>query len=248
MIVDPRLNEPPNEPPRPNVRYPEYAENGSAKDPKRWPIPITTWTIFGLGILLAAMLGSIGTIVILVIGLLFIGSIQVLSLIGMLPLGIRMDQQGIRIGGVQAVEEGHSRVRPRDKPIQGFTRSMHVYSCDWEGVKRIKVLTNSRELKAMSTGFGPGPNEYHGEWWYSLRDAAWAPGRFIDVLTGAVLVIEVETQRASFQATRPPKGRLGAKVADRIYQSDTMTWVIPTRNPQAIKAALAAAQPPVYED
>jgi hypothetical protein len=27
-----------------------------------------------------------------------------------------------------------------------------------------------------------------------------------------------------------------------------MTWVIPTNNPTAIKAALAAAQPPVYED
>ena len=244
MIVDPRLNEPP----KPNVRYPEYAENGSAKDPKRWPIPVTTWTVFGLGIVLAAVLGSIGAVIILILPLLLIGLIQVTSLICVLPLGIRMDQQGIRIGGVQAAEEGRSRVRPRDKPIQGFTRAMHVYSCEWEGVKRIKVLTDRRELKAMSTGFGPGPNEYHQEWWYSLRTAAWAPGRFIDVLTGAVLVIEVETQRASFQATRPPKGKLGSHVANDIYLSDTMTWVIPTRNPQGIKAALAAAQPPVYED
>ena len=74
----------------------------------------------------------------------------------------------------------------------------------------------------------------------------WAPGRFIDVLTGSVLVIEVETQRASFQATRPPKGSLGRSMAQDIYTSETMKWVIPTKNPAGIKAALAAADPPVY--
>lgn len=243
MIVDPRLNEPP----KPDIRYPEYAENGSAKDPKRYPVPVTTWTVLGLGIVLAAVFGSIGLALLFALALLLIGFIQVTSLICRLPLGIRMDQQGIRIGGVQAAEEGRSRVHPRDKPIQGFTRAMHVYSCEWEGVQRIKVLTDPRELKAMARGFNGSSREYRGEWWSSLNRAAWAPGRFVDVLTGAALVIEVETTHASFQATRPPKGRLGGSVAADIYTSETMKWVIPTRNPQAVKAALAAARPPVYE-
>lgn len=244
MIVDPRLNEPP----QPDVRYPEYAENGSAKDPKRYPVPVATWTVLALGIVLSAVFGSITVAVLFALALLLIGFVQVTSLIGRLPLGIRMDQQGIRIGGVQAAEEGRSRVHPRDRPIRGFTRAMHVYSCEWEGVQRIKVLTDPRELRAMARGFGgSGSAEYRGEWWSSLNMAAWAPGRFVDVLTGAALVIEVETARASFQATRPPKGGLGGSVAADVYTGETMTWVIPTRNPQAIKAALAAARPPVYE-
>lgn len=244
MIVDPRLSEPP----KPDIRHPEYSENGSARARKRYPVPIADWTFLGLGIVVAAVLGDLGVTLMLALALVFVAFIQVTSLMARLPLGIRMDQQGIRIGGVQAAEEGRGRVRPRDKPIQGFTRAIHVYSCDWEGVQRIRVLTDKRELKAMASGYGAVPAEFRDAWWNSLGRAAWAPGRFVDVLTGAALVIEVEARRASFQATRPPRRGLGAAQAARVYTSETMKWVIPTRNPQAIKAALAAARPPVYED
>lgn len=244
MIVDPRLNEQPE----PNVRHPEYAENGAARVGRRLAIPIVTWSLLLIAIVASAVAGALPLTVVFVIVLAMLGLIQVTSLMTSLPLGIRIDQQGIRIGGVEAAEAGRSRVRPRDKPIQGFTRSMHVYSCDWEGVRRIKVLTDPVQLKAMSTSFNRGVAEYRGAWWDALGTAPWAPGRFVDVLTGGALVIEVETQRATFQATRPPKGKLGGTLAQEVYMSQTMKWVIPTKNAEGIRAALAAAQPPVTED
>ena len=92
------------------------------------------------------------------------------------------------------------------------------------------------------------PSGYAEAWWSRLGVAGWAPGRFVDRRTGAVLVIEVERQRASFQPTRPAKGPVAAHEAQRIYTGETMVWVIPTRQPQRLKAALAAAAPPIPED
>ena len=240
MIVDPRLNEQQSQ-----HRPPQYAEDRCAWSGRR---ALRTFWLPGLllvGIVVAAALGSLGAALIVLVFFLAFALLSTMAVLTRLPLGIRMDAQGIRIGGVQAAEQGRSRVRRRDKPIQGFTRAMHVYSCDWQGVQRIRVLTDPQELALMARGTG-GPREASGIWWAFLGAAAWAPGRFIDTRTGAALVFEVEIERASFQATRPPKN---SAAGDLIYNTiRTMTWVVPTRNPQAIKAALAAARPPVVED
>ena len=239
MIVDPRLNEQ-----SPLHRHPVYSENGCAGGGSLYFRALWFSGLLFVGIVVAAALGSIGAAVIVAIFFLFFIFLAVTSLMTRLPLGIRMDEQGIRIGGVQAEDEGRSRVRRRDKPIQGFTRAMHVYSCDWEALKAIKVLNSPQELALMARGVN-APDDALGVWWANLRLDPWAPGRFIDPKAQGALVFEVETEHASFQATRPPKGRSNANM---IYTLPTMTWVIPTKNPAAIKAALAAAQPPVYED
>ena len=240
MIVDPRLNEQQSQ-----NRPPEYAENRCAWSGQRAVRTLWLPSLLLVGIVVAAVLGSLGAALILLIFFLAFALLSTMAVITRVPLGIRMDAQGIRIGGVEAAERGRSRVQRRDKPIQGFTRAMHVYSCDWQGVQRIKVLTDRQELAMMARSSG-GPRETSGIWWAFLGAAAWAPGRFIDTRTGAALVFEVEIERASFQPTRPPKNSAAGEL---IYDTiRTMTWVIPTRNPQAIKAALAAARPPVVED
>ena len=232
MIVDPRLAEQP-----PQFRPPEYEEDGSARTTRMYLGALMIPGLLCVGIVASAVLGSVGVAAILAVLLLFFAFLSSTILSTRLPLGIRMDAQGIRIGGVRG-----NRVH-RDKPIQGFTRAMHVYSCDWQGVRRIKVLTEPRELALMARRFG-GPQDLNPPWWAFLSLAPWAPGRFIDNRSAA-LVIEVETARASFQATRPPKI---TALVDSIYNSPTMTWVIPTRDPQRLKAALAAALPPIPED
>ena len=114
----------------------------------------------------------------------------------------------------------------------------------WQGVQRIKVLAEPRDLAMMARKFG-GPQDPNRPWWSFLGLAPWAPGRFIDPRAKAALVIEVETARATFQASRPPKT---TALVDSIYNSPTMTWVIPTKDPERLKAALAAAEPPIPED
>lgn len=238
MIVDPRLNEQPS-----TRRHPEYAENGCARRPGLYFRAVWLPSLLFLGIVVAIALGNVVAEITVPIFFLFFAFLSTTTLMCTLPLGIRMDQQGIRIGGVQAAEEGRSRVRPRDKPIQGFTRAMHVYSCDWEGVKAIKVLTDPQDLAVMARGIN-GRNDRISVWWGHMGMESWAPGRFILPQAGGALVIEVETARASFQPTRPSR----LSDASLIYDRPRMRWVIPTNNPMAIKAALAAAQPPVYED
>jgi hypothetical protein len=245
MIVDPRAAQQP-QPPR---RVPEYAEDGSARSAGMITMALLLPTLALIGVIAAAAAGSVGAAAVLAVLLLFFGFLAVPGLMTRLPLGIRMDGQGVRIGGVAAAEKGRGRVQPRDKPIQGFTRAMHVYACGWDGVRRMKVLTDPVELRAMAATISTKtPDGYAGAWWSRLGFAAWAPGRFIDRRTGAVLVIEVERQRASFQPTRPAKGPVGAREAQRIYTGETMVWVIPTRDPQRLRAALAAAAPPIPED
>ena len=240
MIVDPRLNEQ-----SPLRRHPQYAENGCARAGNALYVR-ALWLpgLLFVAIVVAAVLGSLGAALIAAMFFVFFSLLGALTLVTRVPLGIRMDEDGIRIGGVQAAEEGRSRVHRRDKPIQGFTRAMHVYSCDWEDVRAIRVLTDPQELAIMARGANSG-NDHLGEyWWGYLGLAPWAPGRFIAPRAKGALVFEVERERASFQATRPPRG----KNADRIYGHRWMTWCIPTNDPMAIKAALAAAQPPVHED
>ena len=245
MIVDPRAAGPPQTP----RRVPEHAEDGSARSAGMITLALLLPVLSLIGVVVAAAAGSVGAVVMLAVLLLFFVFLSIPALMTRLPLGIRMDAQGVRIGGVAAAEKGRSRVRPRDKPIQGFTRAMHVYSCDWDGVRRIKVLTDPAQLLAMAaTVDSKTPDSHAYAWWSRLGYAAWAPGRFIDRRTGAVLVIEVERQRASFQPTRPAKGLVGAHEAQRIYTGETMVWVIPTRDPQRLKAALATALPPIPED
>jgi hypothetical protein len=245
MIVDPRAAGQPQTP----RRVPEYAEDGSARSAGTITLALLLPVLSLIGVVVAAAAGSVGAVVMLAVLLLFFGFLSIPALMTRLPLGIRMDAQGVRIGGVAAAEKGRSRVQPRDKPIQGFTRAMHVYSCDWDGVRRIKVLTDPTELLAMAATINTKtPSGYAYAWWGRLGYAAWAPGRFVDRRTGAVLVIEVERQRASFQPTRPAKGPVGAREAQRIYTGETMVWVIPTRDPQRLRAALATAAPPIPED
>lgn len=246
MIVDPRAAGQPQTP----RRVPEYAEDGSARSAGMITLALLLPVLSLIGVVVAAVAGSVGAVVMLAVLLVLFVFLSIPALMTRLPLGIRMDAQGVRIGGVAAAEKGRSRVRPRDKPIQGFTRAMHVYSCDWDGVRRIKVLTDPAQLLAMAATVTSKPPvfSYANAWWIRLGYAAWAPGRFIDRRTGAVLVIEVERERASFQPTRPAKGLVAAHEAQRIYTGETMVWVIPTRDPQRLKAALAAAVPPIPED
>ena len=66
-----------------------------------------------------------------------------------------------------------------------------------------------------------------------------------ELANGSKLVQGVSDQHASFQPTRPPRGPI---LADSVYNRGTMTWVIPTKNPLRLKAALAAAKPLISED
>jgi hypothetical protein len=175
VIVDPRLNEQ-----SPLRRHPQYAENGCARAGNALYVR-ALWLpgLLFVGIVVAGVLGSLGAALIAAMFFVFFALLGALTLVTRVPLGIRMDEDGIRIGGVQAAEEGRSRVHRRDKPIQGFTRAMHVYSCDWEDVRAIRVLTDPQELAIMARGANSG-NDHLGEyWWGYLGLASWAPGRFI---------------------------------------------------------------------
>lgn len=246
MIVDPRKQEA-----APSQR-PSYTEDGCARG---WQI----YTAPGLAILLligAAVgiaTGNAGLAVGLLALFLVVGFLAGTGLMIRWPLGIRMDEHGVRIGGVHRDERHPGKVRRRDKPLRGFTRALHVYACPWPAVRRVAVLSERSDISLACRRRTPSAN---GPWWSASGAEAWAPGKFASPTAKGLLVLEVDPAEADFQRFRPPR-RAAAVMADfggyydlaetfgTRSENKTMVWVIPTRHPERLRAALHSANPPI---
>lgn len=242
-------------PPYQPVRTPEYAENGCGRTTGQNLRVLALPTVIFLAMVTGLLVGAWAIAAFLAVCLVLSGGIAVIVLALAWPLGIRIDARGIRIGGVEAQEKGRSRVQNRQKPISGLTRAMHVYSTEWTGVRRVRVITDPQELQAVRANARSPRNGFPGAWWVGLGYAAWAPGRFLSAGTGAVMVLEVRADLADYQVTRPPSAASKARLysgndvgPDAVFNSLFQKWVVPTKDPERLRAALATAYPPIPTD
>ncbi len=139
------------------------------------------------------------------------------------PAGIRLDQEGVKIGGVRWAEQ-HPGEPPPSKatvPKQAF----FVFSCPWEGVVWIWVETGKERIRIVKR------HAYRGRKPTPLGNLA-AP------FTNAVLVIRINLDEATVPKIGPARGPLSANYSAPGYHQDR--WIVPTRHPQRLKAALAA--------
>lgn len=238
MIVDPRRGEPAS-----LWRLPSYTEDGCARGPRLYANLLLPGA-FLLATVASAAVGVIPLALLLFLGFLLFGFITLVGLLIRMPLGIRLDENGVRIGGIRYNERHPGRIRRRHTPLRGYTRALHVYTSSWHGVRRATVVTGRSDLRLLGRRFGAGTNV---PWWAEQGVAAWAPGRFTSPSAKALFVVEVDRESADFQAFRPPKGKRGAMLADVVYNSPRMVWIIPTRDPERLLAALRGATPPVPE-
>jgi hypothetical protein len=233
--------------PAPPRTAPHYSENGCGNRVRTLVLP-------GIA-LLAALLAVLGTVLgdpdllslLVVTGLL--GPIGWAAAGSKRGLGIRLDQDGLRIGGVRRAErrpasvQAPARTAPGENMVKAGRKSREVCSADWASVRRVVVLSEPEDVRRMSNR-QPGKYELWAPWWANAGRASWAPGRYVDARAKGALVVEVERERVEYRPVDPPTAS-AALQAQTVYAHPTMVWAIPTKHPEKLHAALAEARPPL---
>lgn len=137
------------------------------------------------------------------------------------PTGIRLDSQEIRIGGVRWAERHPGRTRRKATVPHQYG---WVFACSWDGVQHIGVTRNRKAIKVLVRG------AVHGRRPTPLGNLA-AP------FMRAALVIGVELDQAAVPRIGPARGPLSVNWSSPGYHQPL--WVVPTRRPAELEAALA---------
>jgi hypothetical protein len=217
----------------------EYRENHCAL---RWPLLLQGFGVPALtvaGCAALAATGHLGTAGLLVLGMLagpwcLVGAMLVARV---WPTGIRADASGIRIGACQRAERLGSRGRwPPDPPPRVANQRYAVFECPAREVRKLTVVTSRAEL----AGLYQQARRYRRRWGGTVYPLGWIPAPFMR----AGLLIEVDPGYMPAQRFRPTYSGHGLQISGQM----SATWLVPTRDPQALRSALAQLPlPPVQE-
>lgn len=190
-----------------------------------WPVLFVACVIVPAvtGNVLITYLAAIAFILCLVPG----GSI--IGLVTAWPTGIRIDADGIRIGGVHRAEQ-HPGQGPEKKLPPVSAQRRQVFSCPWNGVQRVAVVTDRAELKKLVRS-SRGHNTPVGILWaYWMR---------------AALVVNVDLAAAHVPQFRPPDTQSHWFRMSRYNRAvPSPVWLAPTRHPDRLREALAQVSAP----
>lgn len=193
-----------------------YSEDRSAV---RWPYyaHLTGWLLlFLIGIWMTSV--NPGMSFVLAAG--YIGLIFTIVLMAKnWPTGIRIDSDGIRIGGLRS----HPRLR-KNLPWADWQRR-HVFFCPWDAVRSATVITDKPALRDTRR--------------LTNRETI-RIGALTGPFTKAALLIEVDLDQVTMPEFREPDtGRQMWRYSHLAAVEKSPVWYVPTRHPEALRAALA---------
>jgi hypothetical protein len=143
------------------------------------------------------------------------------------PVGIRIDSAGIRIGGLRAWERRQLSGRwPPRRPFHVGAQGRAVFTCPWEGVKELYLVRSRDELSPLTrqrSAFRKRTSQ--------LRTPL---GYFTTAKAGLVIVTDpalTSSDPAGFRANWSRIGHIRGVISP--------TWLVPTRHPDELQAALA---------
>jgi hypothetical protein len=142
------------------------------------------------------------------------------------PLSMRLDSAGLRIGGVRWAERHPGRTRRKATVPHQYGQ---VFACRWDGVQRVGVTRNCKAIKVMLR------HAAHGQRPTPL-------GNLAVPFMRAALVILVDRDQCSLPRITPARGFLSVNWSGPGFHQ--RLWVIPTRHPAELEAALAAVPLP----
>jgi hypothetical protein len=162
---------------------------------------------------------------------------SVLSLIFLWPVGIRIDSAGIRIGGLRAWERRQLSGRwPPRKPFHVGAQGRAVFTCPWEGVRELYLISGRAEIKPLirqKRAFRKRAQQ--------LR----APLGFLGFVKSGLVIVNHPPLTHSDPGTFRPNRRWPGQVQG----VPSPTWLVPTRRPDELRAALARVpNAPTVED
>lgn len=207
----------------------------------RWPLMFNAvfWPVMFLFFLvLGAVTGDVGLFLVLIVAIAgFLLTQGPFALAKCWPAGIRIDDTGVRIGGVRHAEGRQARngQRPQKLP-RAHAQRREVFFCPWPGVQHAEVVTGHAELRKLArTGrdFGIRARSV------IALGKLWAPH------AKALLVLNVDLAVAGIPEFRPPDTRRSWwKVSDFTPFRPSPVWFVPTRHPGALRAVLAKLDVP----
>lgn len=136
------------------------------------------------------------------------------------PAGIRLDDEGVRIGAARWADKHPGRTHPRPTVPRQWSQE---FRCPWPAVQRIGVVTDRQAITTMIR--------------YSPHGRKPTPlGNLATPFMRAALVIWVDSDQAVTPDIQPAHGLLAANWSSPGFPQPL--WVAPTRHPRQLRAAL----------
>jgi len=198
------------------------SEDGYSEDrvPLRWPVVLL---LVGLPVLGVVVPPGVG-LPLLVIWFCF----PCTWVLRCWPVGLRLDAGGVHSGGVTRPGRRTGR-----RPLPAFQGSA-VFTALWESVRAIEVVTDTarlRDLRSLS-GSVPGPGSRR---WRQPFETDVRLGVLTAPFMRAALVLQVDLDAVTAPPIRPGVGSQKTMLSS--------TWVVPTRHPDQLRAALVRLRP-----
>ncbi len=148
------------------------------------------------------------------------------------PTGIRVDETGISIGAI-----GSAQAVSRRPTVNH--QSWGLFTCPWSGVQGVRLVTDRAELRQMKSS--PSYYTLTNRWGGKAGMTHCNIGVLASPFMRAVLVIEVNPLTVTASQIR--SARLYSNFKDGQFShlvrpQLSPTWVVPTRHPEALSAAL----------
>ncbi|MFC1431573.1 hypothetical protein ACEZDB_13055 [Streptacidiphilus sp. N1-3] len=151
------------------------------------------------------------------------------------PTGIRVDEQGVRIGAVASKRAEH-----RNPTVTH--QNWAVFSCPWSGVREMFVVTDPDKVMRLRTS--PEYDTLSNRWAKPKSMLSCSVGVLIPPLMRAALVIRIDPAVATvpeFRSARffsnymdPSDPHFSRALLPRVGS----TWVVPTRHPERLRALI----------
>jgi hypothetical protein len=148
------------------------------------------------------------------------------------PTGIRFDESGISIGAVRSARAA------RRRPTVNH-QSWGRYTCPWPHVLDVRTVTDQDELRQMMNS--PRFLTLTNRWSRKAGMTYCNIGVLASPFMRAALVIEVNPLTVTASQIRPARYYSNFKdgyFSHLIQPKPSPTWVVPTRRPEALSAAL----------
>jgi hypothetical protein len=148
------------------------------------------------------------------------------------PTGVRVDESGISIGAVRSAGAG-----ARTPTVNH--QSWGLYSCPWPAVLGVRIVTDRGELRRMRDL--PQYYTLTNRWSNKRGMRRCNIGVLASPFMRAALVIEVDPAAVTASEVRPARFYTNYKdgqFSHRVQPELSPTWVVPTRHPETLSAAL----------
>ena len=146
------------------------------------------------------------------------------------PTGIEVDEQGIRIGAIGSARAEHRRPTVNHQ-------SWAVFNCPRESVISTRVVSDPAGLRELRTS--PELQTLTNRWSVKRTMRTCKLGVLTTPFMRGALVVELTPHDVTFPDVRPARFYNRTRGRRLLPGEPSLTWVVPTRRPDALREALA---------